>query len=712
MKTLPITKERLVASKTETPESLKGLNPAEIAAKLEALQQKQNTENTAAGAAAATSLAFTLLGLFGYRREGEGGDVAEGEVEAPNFLRDKQLAIEAARNNGSEFFRDPSTGEIFRIVGDGDFIIRKASDDEIYRYENDIKARTADYIEGRDNSEIVLVRDLRDNLPLKIFEIETAASIKRKEVLEKINDPQTTVSQRKELKKQLNSIEFEKNNSIRQVKIQALEPVPTVKEMFPRIEEKILDANTREAKLIEIQSKSTEIENKIRNQMREAQAIDSKDPLVKEYIKSLNEQLVVAKKMERLMEARVRRLESNPLPAISQPRVIEFADTTSINYGVRNPTDGQLKNMQDLANAYKKKENNPEFKSIADSVNSKIESLPEVQAYRKSQDLVKEALSKYTAYAEGYASAGIPADQATKLLKNIEDTFVKPAQAEFDRNRNAGEIALASKDVEIKRAWLEKNGILVKNLDNATILKMDATLGNKSTSIAQMNHYIADWNNKGFIKDGDRFVSITQRPGEAVVFKPGDKQGELSLVKTKILDANGNEQTINTRWPIDVSKRGLNITSPLDLDGRTLPVTEPSKKNVHDGNDVGGVGVGTPYGSVAGSKDLPGRVIFVSPNEDSSFLTMQDGGKSYGAHVKVEYNLPDGRIVHVTYAHLSNINVSKNQKIIQGDLIGLSGNSGRSEKPHLHYKIEVKQSTDDSSFQLVDPSTFDWGPNE
>ncbi|EMJ90322.1 peptidase, M23 domain protein [Leptospira meyeri serovar Semaranga str. Veldrot Semarang 173] len=69
-------KERLIASKTETPESLKGLNPTEIAAKLDALQQKQNTENTAAGAAATGSLAFLMLGYLGLgRKENEGGVV-------------------------------------------------------------------------------------------------------------------------------------------------------------------------------------------------------------------------------------------------------------------------------------------------------------------------------------------------------------------------------------------------------------------------------------------------------------------------------------------------------------------------------------------------------------------------------------------------------------------------------------------------------------
>ncbi|MBM9547358.1 hypothetical protein JWG40_10045 [Leptospira sp. 201903074] len=77
-------KERLIASKTETPESLKGLNPKEIAAKLEALQQKQNAENTAAGAAATGSLAFMLLGYLGLGRKENDGDAALEVLDIPN----------------------------------------------------------------------------------------------------------------------------------------------------------------------------------------------------------------------------------------------------------------------------------------------------------------------------------------------------------------------------------------------------------------------------------------------------------------------------------------------------------------------------------------------------------------------------------------------------------------------------------------------------
>jgi hypothetical protein len=40
------------------------------------------------------------------------------------------------------------------------------------------------------------------------------------------------------------------------------------------------------------------------------------------------------------------------------------------------------------------------------------------------------------------------------------------------------------------------------------------------------------------------------------------------------------------------------------------------------------------------------------------------------------------------YAHLSKINVSIGLNVKRGDLLGLSGNSGTSSGPHLHYQIE------------------------
>ena len=48
--------------------------------------------------------------------------------------------------------------------------------------------------------------------------------------------------------------------------------------------------------------------------------------------------------------------------------------------------------------------------------------------------------------------------------------------------------------------------------------------------------------------------------------------------------------------------------------------------------------------------------------------------------------------------HLSKINVSAGQKVNQGDIVGLSGSTGRSTGPHLHWEVHV-------AGRPVDPTT-------
>jgi murein DD-endopeptidase MepM/ murein hydrolase activator NlpD len=44
--------------------------------------------------------------------------------------------------------------------------------------------------------------------------------------------------------------------------------------------------------------------------------------------------------------------------------------------------------------------------------------------------------------------------------------------------------------------------------------------------------------------------------------------------------------------------------------------------------------------------------------------------------------------LQTVYGHLSDIKVSKGQNVKRGDLIGISGSSGLSSGPHLHYQVE------------------------
>lgn len=95
----------------------------------------------------------------------------------------------------------------------------------------------------------------------------------------------------------------------------------------------------------------------------------------------------------------------------------------------------------------------------------------------------------------------------------------------------------------------------------------------------------------------------------------------------------------------------------------------PSRPN-HEGIDIPKP-VGTPAFAV-----LPGKVILAENSHGAPGIT-------------VMLSINDGEY-HVRYNHLSKISVKLGQVIREGTVVGLTGNTGKSTGPHLHFAVYEK----------------------
>ena len=71
---------------------------------------------------------------------------------------------------------------------------------------------------------------------------------------------------------------------------------------------------------------------------------------------------------------------------------------------------------------------------------------------------------------------------------------------------------------------------------------------------------------------------------------------------------------------------------------------------------------------------------------------MAEGVVAFAGRLDIRGNyvmINHGWGIYTGYAHLSQINVERGQTIRKGQLIGASGNTGRSQGPHLHWEIAV-----------------------
>ncbi|RPE03377.1 glucosaminidase domain-containing protein [Paenibacillus polymyxa] len=147
------------------------------------------------------------------------------------------------------------------------------------------------------------------------------------------------------------------------------------------------------------------------------------------------------------------------------------------------------------------------------------------------------------------------------------------------------------------------------------------------------------------------------------------------IVVVSILVSNQTKDSFVSQkiLPPQIYVPGLkqHITSPFGY--RTHPITK--KKTLHSGIDIG-VPEGTPVqSSTAGTVET---VKFPMPSDPAS---------TQNAGIYVVISNPDPQLnLKTRYLHLSQVFVNPGDTVEAGQIIGLSGNTGRSTGAHLHFE--------------------------
>lgn len=149
------------------------------------------------------------------------------------------------------------------------------------------------------------------------------------------------------------------------------------------------------------------------------------------------------------------------------------------------------------------------------------------------------------------------------------------------------------------------------------------------------------------------------------------EEGESLRALERLISRAGKAlASLPSRWPV----RGV-VNS--EFGGRQSPWTKSGE--FHGGIDIA-ADRGTPVLAPAA-----GTVSFAGTHAE------------YGLTVIIEH----GQDLRTIYGHLSKVIVTSGQAIARGGELGLTGNSGRSSGPHLHYEILVNG-------RPVNPRAYFW----
>ena len=264
---------------------------------------------------------------------------------------------------------------------------------------------------------------------------------------------------------------------------------------------------------------------------------------------------------------------------------------------------------------------------------------------------------------ESRLKTNIHEEESVKGFNLVETSSYKVERVLFDPS------------IQPNKPGIQTLKLKVKNSLNYTIchkVKLGDECDSLAAHIARLMAWFLDVNKE--IRNGDGLNVVYERLGNEGQFKI------LQLIYTsnylkKTIEANFYKERgakyggYFDRNGKEISQRIVKEQSPIDeyMEIVSLPGDFRKGRRGHAGTDFKAE-VGTPIRST-----FDGRVSRANWNR-----------RANGYCIEVDH--PNQKI-KTRYLHLSRVLVKRGQYVKQGEIIGKSGNTGRSFAPHLHYEV-------------------------
>ena len=163
--------------------------------------------------------------------------------------------------------------------------------------------------------------------------------------------------------------------------------------------------------------------------------------------------------------------------------------------------------------------------------------------------------------------------------------------------------------------------------------------------------------------------------------KAAANDGEkINTLRVIILDGDKRVEH-NSLWTLDspdIQKTGMRFKVKAN-DTKTIVLVANEAGTVIDVPGPGGIGSTNHKGT-----DI-GRVGYTSPvyAAKAGTVIIAQRSSSYGNYVVISHGVGNTTL----YAHMSSIKVSVGTYVKQGQTIGITGSTGHSTGPHLHFEV-------------------------